>query len=262
MIRAVVFDVGGTMHTGEDDAALNMAFSRQVLQVLDEGGIRLDAGPEDFYTTLSRMAEVYKARSEESGIELPGAEIWGGYFLKPYHVDMAKLAPLAEKLSFMYDYSRVRLVLRPHLKDTIEKLHDAGLVLGVISNIISLTFVPIILEEYGIMPYMSCVVLSSVSGVRKPKSGIFRIAEKELGLRPEELAYVGDTVSRDVIGARNAGWRLMIQISNPSTAFRDKDVKDSGYAPDYRITDLAQIPDIIARENKAKNRGTANAAGN
>lgn len=255
MIRAVVFDVGGTMHTGEEDATLTRAFSEQTLQILKEGGIRLDVRPGDFYAALSRMAKVYKAWSEESGKELPGIEIWGDYFLKPYHVDKAKLEPLAEKLSFIYDYSRVRLVLRPHLKETVETLHSAGLVLGVISNIISLTFVPRILEEYGIAPYMACVVLSSASGIRKPESGIFRIAQTALKLEPGELAYVGDTISRDVIGAKNAGWRLMIQINNPSVAFRDKRVLGGAYAPDYMISDLAEIPDIITRENKAEKRG-------
>lgn len=255
MIRAVVFDVGGTMHTGEEDAALTAAFSGQILQVLEEGGIRLGVRPGDLYATVSRMAKVYKAWSEDSGKELSGTEIWGDYFLKPYQIDKAKLEPLAENLSFLYDYSRVRLVLRPHLKETILTLHSAGFVLGVISNIISLTFVPRILEEYGIAPYMSCVVLSSVSGIRKPEGGIFRLAQKELGFKPGELAYVGDTISRDVIGARNAGWRLMIQINNPSVAFRDKNVPGGAYAPDYLISDLAEIPDIITRENKAEKRG-------
>src|SRR5690606_38997929 len=105
-------------------------------------------------------------------------------------------------LSFLYDYSRVKLRLRPRLKETIRALSGEGLALGVISNIISLTFVPRILEEYGIAQYMSCLVLSSATGVRKPDPGIFRIAENELNMRPEELVYVGDTVSRDVIGTR------------------------------------------------------------
>ena len=68
-----------------------------------------------------------------------------------------------------------------------------------------------------------------------------------MDLRPEELAYVGDTISRDVIGTRKAGWALMIQISNPSIAHRDAGLENAGWEPDYRIEDLAEIPAILKR---------------
>lgn len=250
MIKAVVFDVGGTMHVSEKDLMLQESFSQQALGILEEGGIQLDIKREEFSACLSRQAEEYKAWSEISRRELPAVKIWGDYYLKPYNIDREKLEPLAENLSFLYDYSRVRLRRRPGLKDTMVKLLRLGLTLGVISNIISKTFVPHILREYEIAQYMSCVVQSSVTGVRKPDPGIFRIAENELKMKPDELAYVGDTVSRDVIGTRKAGWRLMIQINNPSIAFRDNRVINSGFLPDYSIQRLDEIPAIISRENE------------
>ncbi|HQA98471.1 MAG TPA: HAD family hydrolase [Clostridia bacterium] len=249
MIRAVVFDVGGTMHTSREDALLQQSFSARALKLLSDGEIQLGVSPDEFYGTLRRTAEEYKAWSEESGRELPSGEIWGEYFLRPYKPDRALLDPLAEELSFLYDDARSRIVPRPNLERTVAAICGMGLKTGVISNIISLNYVPAVLERYGIARYMSCVVLSSVAGIRKPWPGIFRIAEGELGLAPEELAYVGDTLSRDVIGARNAGWRLMIQISNPSIAFRDRKVQNSGYKPDFLISGLEEIPGIIAREN-------------
>lgn len=252
MIRAVVFDVGGTMHTSREDALLQRSFSERALKLLAGGGIALGVGPEEFYTTLRQTAEEYKAWSEESGRELPGGQIWGEYYLRPYKVDRALLRPLAEELSFLYDDARTLTVPRPNLEQTIRAVQAMGLKTGVISNIISLTYVPVVLERYGIARYMSCVVLSSAAGIRKPQPGIFRIAEKELGLGPEELAYVGDTLSRDVIGARNAGWRLMIQIRNPSIAFRDRKVEGSGCQPDFLISGLEEIPGIIARENDSE----------
>ncbi len=45
----------------------------------------------------------------------------------------------------------------------------------------------------------------------------------------------------------------MIQIENPSVAHQDKKVQGLGYAPDYLIQDLAEIPDIIAKENAKNN---------
>ena len=68
-----------------------------------------------------------------------------------------------------------------------------------------------------------------------------------MGLKPEELCYVGDTISRDVIGTRNAGWAMMIQIRNPSIAHRDAGLEHSGYMPDALIEDLAEIPSVLKR---------------
>ena len=107
---------------------------------------------------------------------------------------------------------------------------------------------PHYLMEYGLDTYMECVLLSSVTGVRKPAAEAFRNAERIMGLAPEEFAYVGDTLSRDVRGVRNAGWRLAIQIKNPSVAHRDVGL-EGVVAPDYLIEDLAEIPAIIEKEN-------------
>ena len=119
------------------------------------------------------------------------------------------LESIAEELCFRYDYDRTRILRRPHLKQTVEALRDMGIRMGVISNIISTSVVPHFLAEYGIEDAMECVVLSSATGIRKPDPEIFRVAERAMNLKPEQLAYVGDTISRDVRGVRNAGWHMM-----------------------------------------------------
>lgn len=250
MIRAVVFDVGGTLHTSQPSPTMQEDFSNKVIKTLAGADIHLKATASELFGPLAKRAEEYKLQSEQSGRELPTAQIWGDYFLRPFNLDRDKLAAVSEELSFLYDYDRVLHTPRPHMKETVEELRRQGLVTGVISNIISLTFVPTILKQYGLEEMMSCVVTSSETGIRKPEADIFRITEERLGMKPQELAYVGDTISRDVIGTRNAGWRLIIQIRNPAISFRDKKVIDSGYSPDYLISDLAEIPAIIRQENK------------
>ena len=175
--------------------------------------------------------------------------IWSEYFLDGFGLTREELEPIAEELSFLYDYERVRNMRRPHLVETMQALRDTGLRLGMISNIISTSVVPHILREYGVNQFMECVIVSSETGTRKPSADIFRVAERQMGLKPEELAYVGDTLSRDVLGVRNAGWRLMIQIRNPGIAHRDAGIDPNVVKPDYRIDDLSEIPAIIRKEN-------------
>lgn len=246
MIKAVAFDLGGTLHTSDSPPGRAEWFARRVLDRLADYGVVLDASPAELAARLHENSEAYKRASELDRRERPAAEIWSEWYLRDWAIGRERLAPIAEELSFLYDYERPRVMRRPHLKETMDRLRGMGLRLGLISNIISTSVAPHFLEEYGIRDYMDCIVLSSVTGIRKPDPGIFRAAERELGLAPSELAYVGDTISRDVIGARNAGWRLMIQIGSTASALRDKGLEGPQYRPDYRIDDLAEIPAIIA----------------
>jgi len=250
MIKAVLFDLGGTLHVASSPAGRAEWFAARLLDRLADYGYKLDVDPGRMAVVLHDNSEEYKHMTEQSLAELPQARIWSEYYLKGFGLTVEQLEPIAEELSFIYDYERPRVMRRPHLAETMQRLQNMGIRMGIISNIISTSVVPHFLQEYGILQYMECQIMSSVTGIRKPSPEIFRIAEKDMDLSPEELAYVGDTISRDVRGARNAGWRLMIQISNPGIAFRDAGLEKSGYLPDYRIEDLAEIPDIIRKENR------------
>lgn len=250
MIRAVLFDMGGTLHTSFSPPGQAEWFARRLMTRLADYGITLDAAPETLARQLHENGEEYKHWSEEHLRELPQAEMWSRYYLKDFGLAPETLEPMAEELSFLYDYERTRCMRRPHLRQTMDELRAMGLRLGVISNVTSRTVMPQYLAEYGLDSYMDCVLLSCTAGSRKPDPAIFRMAERAMGLAPAEFAYVGDTISRDVRGVRNAGWRLAIQIANPSVAHRDVGLEH--IRPDYLIHDLAEIPDIIRRENETE----------
>ena len=247
MIKAVLFDLGGTLHKSSTSPERDLWFCRRILDRLGDYGIFPEGGAELLARRLAVNSEIYKHESEKTLRELPAERIWSEYYLREYGLTAEELAPFAEELSFLYDYERPCVMRRPHLKETMEALKAMGFRLGVISNIISRSVVRHFLAEYGIEELMDCVITSAETGIRKPSPEIFRAAEKAMDLRPEELAYVGDTISRDVIGTRKAGWAMMIQINNPSIAHRDAGLENAGWEPDYRIDDLAEIPAILKR---------------
>lgn len=249
MIQAVLFDIGGTLHKNENPPGRDVQYAARLLERLRDYDIDLGVSPEFLAKQLHENSEEYKHFSEDTLRELPQAQIWNDYYLKQYRIGLDRIAPIAEELSFRYDYDRVRVIRRPNLVETITELKNMGMRLGVISNIISASVVPHFLKEYGIEDFMECVVMSSVCGVRKPGAEIFRVAERAMNLKPEDFAYVGDTLSRDVRGVRNAGWHTMIQIRNPSISHRDVGMAELGYKPDYLIDDLSEIPAIIRKEN-------------
>ena len=250
MINAVLFDIGGTLHTVTNNETLRTAFARRLRERLADYGIHIHGEDFEISRVLHENAEAYKHFSEDTLEEIPAARIWNEFYLKEEQIGEAALSPIAEELSFLYDYERVRNMRRPHVVETMRSLKEMGLRLGVVSNIISKSFVPHILNEYGIADYMDCVVLSSETGIRKPHPGAFEPALRQLCLAPERVAYVGDTISRDVRGARNANLGLMILIRNAAIAHRDAGLENSGYEPDAKITDLLEIPSVVADFNR------------
>jgi len=249
MIRAVLFDVGGVLHTAEPDHKLKLSFSREVLETLKENGMDLQITPEQLYASIELHSKEYKKYAEQSKLELPAGKIVKDYLLRDFKLPEEKLEACAERICYLYDARRNRITMRPYLPETVEELHKIGIRQGIISNIISNTFVPEILKRYGIDRYMECVIMSSSTGIRKPNPKIFHIALRQLGLESKECAYVGDTISRDVIGAREAELGLMIQMHNPAIEHKDKAFLDSGYKPDMMINGFNELVPIIRRIN-------------
>ena len=188
-------------------------------------------------------------------IELPPDVIWQKFFLKDFDIPTEKLAGLGEELCYMFDRYRKHIVKREGLKETLEALRQRGYRLGVISNIMSTTFVPRILEEHGIAQYFETITMSSVCGIRKPRPEIFEIALNEMRIGKEQAAYVGDTISRDVRGVRNAGWPLMIQIDNPRIYHKDEKYRGMGYEPDVKIGSLPEVVTAVEQYNRNLKEG-------
>ena len=250
MITTLLFDLGGTLHTVKRTQESRLRFCTHLIQILERHGIPVTVTPRELDALLAVNGEEYKHFGERSLVELPQSVIWSKYFLKELHIDEARLAPFAEEMSFYYDQERMENVPRPRLKETMETLHGMGIRLGVVSNIISTTLVPYALKEYGIEAYMECVVMSSEVGIRKPDPRIFEVAMNKMHATAAETGYVGDTISRDVLGSRNAGLGLCVRIDNPAIAHRDAAFQGPD-APraDYVIHELPELVPILAGIN-------------
>lgn len=250
MITTVLFDLGGTLHSVIKKPDSMRRFSARLIERLSDYGIDLDTTPDALAVSLHENSESYKHESERTKRELPAAQIWNDWYLKEFHIGEERLLPIAEELSFLYDYDRLTLMRKPRLKETIEALHRMGFRMGIVSNIISTSLVPHMLNEYGIAQYMECIVMSSEVGIRKPDPRIFEIAMQKMGVAADETCYVGDTISRDVLGARNANLKLVVRINNPSIAHRDAAFQGPG-APeaDDIISELYELPEILRTFN-------------
>lgn len=245
MIKAVWFDIGGTVHTQKATPENDKMFAQKIFHFLITHGVKTTETPMELLQHINSGAKAYKAFSEQELIELPGDDIWRNFMLRDFEIPIENLKGLGEELSYLFDRWHKVIVRREGLEETLCQLKEAGYRLGVISNIMSRTFVPRILEEHGVREYFEHLLLSSDFGIRKPRREMFDEAGKRMGLDASELAYVGDTISRDVRGVRNAGWQMMIQIDNPAVYHKDEKYRGLGYEADYHIKSLREIVLIL-----------------
>ena len=64
---------------------------------------------------------------------------------------------------------------------------------------------PVVLHEFGFDGLFLKVIESAVVGIRKPDPRIFLMGVEALGLKPEEVTVVGDSLDKDIIPAHEAG---------------------------------------------------------
>jgi len=69
------------------------------------------------------------------------------------------------------------------------------------------------LKQCGLIKYFDLIRTSEETGLEKKDKNdirVFKYLEKELGIIPERLVYIGDDPKRDVESAKAAGWRVIL----------------------------------------------------
>ena len=113
--------------------------------------------------------------------------------------------------------------------------------LGVVSNFYG--NLAHVLDEAGFGPFVAAVADSAVVGAMKPDARIFLAALEPLDAAPGEALFVGDSLPRDMAGARALGMPHLLLSPVPGTA---------PCCPDDRvIRRLAELPGALGGEAAA-----------
>ena len=244
MIDTVLFDMGGTLEDIHVDDESRHASIQGVLDILRAHGIDPDKDFETAASAINAGWERYGAYRDPRQRELKPEEIWGSFVLTDFGLDEESVRPYAEELAHMWEVTHYHRALRPHVREMLEGLKDLGMKLGVISNTASLYQVFDILKEYGIRDYFQDVTLSSVTGYRKPNPNIIMVSLHQVQSDPAHCAYVGDTISRDVIGPIRMGFGATFHIDSYLTRLKDTHVSPDVKAT-YNIQDIYEVYTIL-----------------
>src|SRR6476660_7094037 len=90
-------------------------------------------------------------------------------------------------------------------KTLLADLAQRGFELGVVSN--GCGNVATLCADFGYAPFLSVIVDSHCVGLFKPDPAIFRYAVDKIGHAPGEILMVGDSFERDVVPAKKIGMK-------------------------------------------------------
>ncbi|HZE13208.1 MAG TPA: HAD family hydrolase, partial [Chthoniobacterales bacterium] len=189
MIRAILFDMGGTLdgdglHWQDRFTALYKNFGVAVTrETFDEAERRANIDQTIASSNFQQMIELYvKWQVAHLGLTNPQLE---------QQLVSAFVAPAREAA-----VANVKL---------LAELKERGFELGVVSN--GCGNVENLCADFGYARFLSVVVDSRCVELFKPDPAIFAYATEKLGREPEEILMVGDSFERDVRPAKQIGMK-------------------------------------------------------
>ena len=207
-IRAIVFDVGGTLiypahPVGETYARFARAH-----------GVKL---PPEATTTAFREAMKSSAPRPKGTIPSDGNDRawWKQIVQRSMHdnafADSAAFEAFFEDV-YLYFAKPEAWGIYPEVLEVLEALRDRPVDLVVLSNWDARLHS--VLDGSGLGEYLHHRFISAELGWEKPDPAIYRHVAEILRLSPGALLSVGDDSRNDVEGPRKAGWQAM-QIERP-----------------------------------------------
>lgn len=125
----------------------------------------------------------------------------------------------------------------PGAEEILRKLRAAGVRVGLLTN-----GAPDLqrekIESSGLGMHFDAAVVSGEIGTGKPEPEIFHHLLEKLGVAPDEALMVGNSLARDIVGAKRAG------LASCWIALEDEDEPVGLVEPDYTIRSLGELPRI------------------
>ena len=234
MIKGYIFDYGGTLDTGGQHWGKVIWHAYEHLQVpVSEADFR------DAYVHAERTLgknpiikpdfTFYKTLETKISLQLEYLHQQGHL---SHHTSYIK--PLT---SHLYEATVAETARSREVLLELKKQYPMVLVSNFYGNIAT------VLNEFKLDGIFDTIIESAVVGVRKPDPQIFTLGIEALGMQPDEVVVVGDSMDKDIIPASKAGCHT-VWFKGEGWTNAPVDESPAGKV----ITDLTQI--LVNNEEK------------
>jgi len=248
LIRAVLFDLGGTLMYSRDpwEPILERGY-RALAESLCSQGFDLDRAklPRNVRYHLDR----YFARRDEDLFETTYLAVLRELLAERGYPD-ANEKSIRRALDAFYTHTQPNWILEEDTLLTLRTLEAGGYRLGLVSNAGDNQDVFQLVERFQIEPFFDFILTSAACSYRKPHPRIFELALAHWNIPPQEIAMVGDSLAADVRGAQELGlftvW-ITRRVSKPAArvAKSPKGERSRSVQPDAAIRSLSELPALL-----------------
>ena len=249
-IRAVAFDLWETLITDTPELLhrqerLRLTRIETVLKKrgFDEAAARLEAG---YRSVWRRCHELYWAGDVDISCRRQVE-----HFLEELGIDPQSFDPPAlDEIEHAYALAAVDVPPRAveGAGSVLREVKRRGLATGLISNTGRTPGYALrsILEGLELASLIDVMVFSNEHGACKPRPSIFEELRQALGVRYDEMVFVGDNLYVDVHGAQQCGMRA-IHFDPPERGTAVAPAVDHGLSilPDGRVTSLHEVVSLL-----------------
>jgi putative hydrolase of the HAD superfamily len=211
-IKAVTFDVWETLLFEKDGASDRRSARRceNLAKALGRFGLEVSARQVDLAVkeTVSSLLPLWEGNKDVTTLDQLRLVVESAS-----KGEVALRDEWVEELTSAYVSAvfEVPPYLNPDAEEVLLWLKNRGSRVGLICNtgITPGTALRQLLVEGGVAGYFDVMIFSNEVGIRKPDPEIFHLATQELGVKPSQAVHVGDNLTADVWGAKNAGFKAI-----------------------------------------------------
>ena len=225
---ALYFDLMGTLIDPRSDVDAHYNIARRIIDMYD-----LEDDPSRLWAEVSRVVEEITRDRHISFVPFREAYMtaFSKVLLQRGHVPTRRERERLWRL--FIDMHARHLRTTPMAGEVLELSRRKFDHLGVITDS-STDEVNAVLRSLGISHFFDSITTSDEAGVGKPNPRIFRLALSKAGFPPHAF-YVGDDPFRDLKGAKDAGF-FVILVGDAESPIR----------PDARVKNLISLMDLIS----------------
>jgi len=239
-IKGIIFDINGTLTDILTDEGHEEIY-RAISHFLTYRGIYLHRW--EVRDAYFQIMDNQRKASGEKYPEFDTLAVWREFLRRfpPKSKPGQKTGssdPMPRFLAEIYrGISRFRLTLYPEVKAVLDDLRS-HYKMAVVSDGQSAWALPE-LRAVGLDSYFNPIIVSGDFGYRKPDRRLFEAALNGMGLKPEEVIFVGNDMYRDIYGAGRFGMKTVFFSSNQGRKEMD------GVSPDYIIYQFAELRQAV-----------------
>jgi putative hydrolase of the HAD superfamily len=216
-IKAIGFDLFNTLITAEPHAVDEAV--RRLIRSLRQSGIALDS--DAFRKAHLEAAMQLLEETKRDGRETHN-RFWISVALGTLGHDVPPDDPcIARGVDAYFSTFLECCHLIPGTMELLRNLKPSY-TLGLLSNFTHAPAAMAIIDQVGIASFFEVILISGAVGYRKPHPLIFRRLVDQMGVKKNQILYVGDDPEADIVGAQQAGiqpvWTTCVKDQNVRAA--------------------------------------------